>query len=152
MKCSLSISNFLEEIFPILLFSLFLCIDHLGRLSYLSLLFFGTLHSNGYIFPFLLCLSLLFSQLFVRLLQITFFPFCISFSWGWFWSLPPVQWFCTVVFTTSCTMSQTSIHSSSGTLSDLIPWIYLPLPQYNCKGFDLGHTWMVLWFSLLTSI
>ena len=25
-----------------------------GRLSYLSLLFFGTLHSNGYIFPFLL--------------------------------------------------------------------------------------------------
>ena len=30
--------------------------DHLGRLSYLSLLFFGTLHSDGYIFPFLLCL------------------------------------------------------------------------------------------------
>ena len=29
-------------------------IDHWGRLSYLSLLFFGTLHSNGYIFPFLL--------------------------------------------------------------------------------------------------
>ena len=35
-------------------------------LSYLSLLFFGTLHSNWYIFPFLLCFSLLFfSQLFV---------------------------------------------------------------------------------------
>ena len=33
-------------------FPLFLCIDHWGRLSYLSLLFFGTLHSNGYIFPF----------------------------------------------------------------------------------------------------
>ena len=30
MKCSLDISNFLEEIFPILLFSSFLCIDHLG--------------------------------------------------------------------------------------------------------------------------
>ena len=28
-------------------------------------------------------------------------------------------------------------------LSDLIPWIYLSLPLYNCKGFDLGHTWMV---------
>ena len=41
-------------------------IDHLRRHSYLSLLFFGTLHSNGYIFPFFLCLSLLFfSQLFL---------------------------------------------------------------------------------------
>ena len=29
--------------------------NHWGRLSYLSLLLFGTLHSNGYIFPFLLC-------------------------------------------------------------------------------------------------
>ena len=47
--------------------SMFVCIDHLGRLSYLSSLFFGTLHSNGGIFPFLLCLSLhFFSQLFVR--------------------------------------------------------------------------------------
>ena len=35
----------------------------LGRLSYLSLPFFGTLHSDGYVFPFLLCLSLLFSAL-----------------------------------------------------------------------------------------
>ena len=43
-------------VFPILLFPLFLCIDHWGRLSHLSLLFFGTLHSNGYIFPFLLYL------------------------------------------------------------------------------------------------
>ena len=28
-------------------------------------------------------------------------------------------------------------------LFDLIPWIYLSLPLYNCKGFDLSHTWMV---------
>ena len=42
------------------------------------------------------------------------------------------------------TMSWTSIHSSSGIcLSDLIPWIYLPLLLYNCKRFDLGHTLMV---------
>ena len=27
--------------------------------------------------------------------------------------------------------------------SDLIPWICLSLPLYNCKGFDLGNTWMV---------
>ena len=53
MKYSLGSSNFLEEIF-LLIFPVFLCTDHWGRLSYL-LLFFGTLHSNGYIFPFLLC-------------------------------------------------------------------------------------------------
>ena len=36
-------------------FPLFLCIGNLRRLSYLSLLFFGTLHSVVYIFAFLLC-------------------------------------------------------------------------------------------------
>ena len=46
------------------------------------MLFSRTLHSNGYIFLFLLCLSLLFfSQLFVRPPQITILPYCISFSW-----------------------------------------------------------------------
>ena len=95
MKCSLSISNFLEEIysFPFYCFPLFLCIDHWGRLSHLSLLFFETLHSDGYIFPFLLCFSLLFfSQLFVRPPKTTVFPFSISFSWGRSWSLPHVQY------------------------------------------------------------
>ena len=48
-----------------------------------------------------------------------------------------------VLIPASCTMSQTSIRSSSGTLSDLILWIYFSLSVYNCKGFDLGHTWMV---------
>ena len=66
--------------------------DYRGRLSYLSLLFFGTLHSDGYIFPFLLCLYLLFfSQLFVRCPQTIILPFCISFLWGSSQSLPPVQ-------------------------------------------------------------
>ena len=36
----------------------------------------------------------------------------------------------------SSTVSQISIHSSSGTLSDLIPWICLSLPLYNHKRFD----------------
>ena len=92
MKCSLGISNFFEEIFPILCFSLFLCIDHWGRLSYLSLLFSGILHSTVCIFPFLLCLSLLFlSRLFVRPPQTAILSSSISFSWGWSCSLPPVQ-------------------------------------------------------------
>ena len=63
MKCSLGTSNFLEEIsslFHSVVFPLFLCIDCWGRLSYLFLLFFGTLHSDAYMFPFLLCFSLLF--------------------------------------------------------------------------------------------
>ena len=48
--------------------------------------------------------------------------------------------------TASCTVLQTSIHSSSSTLANLVPWIYLPLPLYNHKGFYLGHTWMALVF------
>ena len=34
-----------------------------------------------------------------------------------------------VLIPVSCTMSQTSFHSSSGTLSDVIPWIYL---SFHC--------------------
>ena len=102
------------------------------RCSYLSLLLFGTLHSKEYIVPFLLFLSLLFlSKLFVRPLWTIILAFCISFSWEWSWSLPPVQ--CHkplfIVLQALC-------------LSDLIPWIYFSVPLYNRKRFDLGHTWM----------
>ena len=48
-----------------------------------------------------------------------------------------------VLIPLSYSVSQTSIHTSSGSLSDQIPWIYFSLPLYNCKGFDLGRTWMV---------
>jgi len=42
------------------------------------------LHAGVYIFPFLLCFSLLFfSQLFVRPPQTAILLFCISFPWGW---------------------------------------------------------------------
>ena len=80
---------------------LFALLIHLRRLFNLSLLFFGTLHSDGYIFPFLLCLlPLLFSQLFVRPPQTTF-AFLHFFFLGM------------VLITTSCTVSQTSVHSSA---------------------------------------
>ena len=46
-----------------------------------------------------------------------------------------------VLIIASCTMSWTSVHSPLGTLSDLIPWIYLSLPLYNRKG--------IWWYSLL---
>ena len=51
MKCSRGISNFLEEISSLSHSVVFLYFfDCWRRLSYLSLLFFRTLHSNGYIF------------------------------------------------------------------------------------------------------
>ena len=107
MKCFFGISNFLEEIsspsysdFP-----LFLCIVHWGRLSYLSLLFLGTLYSNMCIFTFPLCL---FSSLFSGICKASsdsHFAFLHFFFLGM------------VLITTSCIMSWTSFHSSSGTLS-----------------------------------
>ena len=102
--------------FPFYCFPLFLCINCWGRLSSLSLLLFGTLHWDVYIFPFLLCFSLLFfSQLFVRPPQTTILPFCISFAWGWSWSLLLVQFH-----------KPPSIVLQALCLLDIIPWIYLP--------------------------
>ena len=40
-----------------------------------------------------------------------------------------------VLIPVSCTMSWTSVHSSSGTLSDLAPSMYFSLPLYSHKGF-----------------
>ena len=144
MKCSLDISNFPEEIsnLPFYCFPLFLCVDNWERLFYLSLLFFGNLRSDGYTFSFLLCLSLLvFSQLFGRPFPTTILLCCISFSWGWSWSLPPIQ--CHkppfIVLQPLC-------------VSDLIPWTCMSLTLYNCKWFDLGHTGIAWWFSLCSSV
>ena len=99
MKYSLDISSFLEKIsslFHFMVFLLFLCIVHLRRPSYLYLLFSGTLHSFGCIFPFLPYLSILFlSSAVYKLSSETTLPSCISvsFSLGWFWSLSPVQYY-----------------------------------------------------------
>ena len=58
IKCSLGISNFLAEVFSlshsIAFLYFFALITEEGFL--ISLLLFGTLHSNRYIFPLLLCL------------------------------------------------------------------------------------------------
>ena len=98
-------------VFPILLFSS-ISLHWLLRKPFLSLLlFFRTLHSNGYIFPFLLCFLLLFySQLLVCPPQAAILCFCISFSWGWSWSLSLVQ----------CREPPSIVHQAL-TLSDLVP-------------------------------
>ena len=94
-KCFLGISNFPEGIsgiFPFYCFLLFLCIVHL-RLSCLSFLFSGVLRSVGFMFPFLLCLLLLFfSQLFLKDSSDNHFAFLhFFFPLGWLWSAPPIQ-------------------------------------------------------------
>ena len=89
---------------PAYCFPLFLCIDHWGRLSYLSLLFFKTLHLDGNIFPFLLCLSLLFAAI-CKASSDNHFAFLHFFFLG------------IVLIAASYTMSWTSVHSSSGTFS-----------------------------------
>ena len=81
MKCSLGISNFLEEISSL---------SH----SIVFLYFFALITEEG----FLICPCyspllwlLFFSHLFIRPPQTAILPLWISFSWGWSWSLSPVQ-------------------------------------------------------------
>ena len=113
-------SNFLEEI------------SSLSYSIFFPVYFFTLITEEGFISPcysFGLCIqmdisslfsfafSLFFCQLFVRPPQTTILPFCISFFWGWSWSLPLVQ----------CHEGP-SIVLHALCLSDLIPWIYLSLP------------------------
>ena len=136
MKCSLDISNFVEEIssishsvFPsIFYWFFFFCIVHLRRPSCLCLLFSEILHSLGCIFPFLSCLLLLFfPQLFQKPPDRATFASLHFFFFGMF------------LVTFCCTMLWASVHTSSGTLSDLILWIYLSFPLYNHKSIGLGY-------------
>ena len=104
------------------------------RTSYLSLLFSGTLHSLGYIFSFFLCLSLLFFLSYLlRPSQTTTLSSCISFGGGM------------VLVITSCTMLQTSVHSSSATLSTRSSPLNLSPPLYNHKQFECPNGFPVLW-------
>ena len=95
---------FLEELSSLScsIFSpLFLCIVHLRRASYLSLLFSETLHSVGYIFSSAIC----------KVSSDNHFSFLHFF------------FFTMVLVTVFCTMLGTSIHCSSQALCllDLIP-------------------------------
>ena len=115
MKCSLDISNFLEEISS-------LC--H----SVFSLYFFALDTEEG----FLLC-PILWKSIF-KWVYLSFSPLLLAsllysaickassdnhFAFLHFFFLGMV------LITVSCVMSWTSVHSSSGTLSELIPWISL---------------------------
>ena len=107
MKSSLDISNFLEEISSL---------SH----SIVLLYFFSLITEEGFLispcYSLELCLqmdiSFLFSLTFhfssfhsylLRPTQTTSLPFCISFSWVWSWSLPPVQCHKPPSWTVACT-------------------------------------------------
>ena len=97
--------------FPFYCFPLLLCTDHWGRLSYLSLL--AILWNSAF-----RCLYLSFSPLLFTSLLFT--AFCKAspdshFAFLHFFFLGMV------LIPISCTVSWTSIHSSSSTLSDLVP-------------------------------
>jgi len=123
MKCSFGISNFLEE-----------SLSH----SIVFLYFFALITEEGFLispcylsFSPLPLASLLFSAI-CKASSDSHFAFLDLFFLGCSWSLPLVQ--CheplPIVLQALC-------------LSDLIPWIYMSLLLYNCKGFDLGYTWVV---------
>ena len=124
---------------PILLFSSIYLHCSLGKMSLhlLDILWNSVFRWIYLSFSPLPFSSLLFSsQLFVMSPQTTILPFCISSSWRWFWSLPPVQ----------C-QEPLFILLQVLYLSDLISWIYFSLPLYNCKGFDLVVCDLVEWSS-----
>ena len=80
-------------VFPIVLFTS-ISLHCSFKKTFLSILLFsGTLHAVRCIFPFLSCFLLVFfPQLFVKTPpETTTLPSCIYCSWGWFWSLPPLQ-------------------------------------------------------------
>ena len=108
MKCSFGISNFLEEIsrlsHSIVFLYFFALVLRKAFLSLLAILWnsaFKWVYLSFSTLPFIF----FFSQLFERPPQTTILHFCISFFLGM------------VLIPASCTMSQTSVHSSSGILS-----------------------------------
>ena len=122
MKYSLGISNFFEVIlvFPIPVFSS-ISLHWSLRKAFLSLLaiLWNAAFKWIYLFFFPLPLASLLYSAICNASSDNHFAFLHFFFFGM------------VLITASCTMSWTSIYSSSGTLSDLIPWIYSSLPLYN---------------------
>ena len=103
---------------------------------------------------FLLCLSHLFSQLFVRPFQTTILPFCISFSWGWSWLLSPIQ--CheplSIVHQALCLPGTLSLKSISHFHCIVIKDLILVIPEWS-NGFpyflqfksEFGNKEFMIW-------
>ena len=131
MKYSLGITNFLEEISSLSHSVLFLYFFALiTEEDFLS--FYAVLWNSAFRWVYLPFSPLPFASLFFSAIckasSENHCAFLHFFSMGM------------VLIPVSCTMSRTSIHSSSGSLSiRSSPLNLLSLPLYNRKGFDLGH-------------
>ena len=114
MKCSLGISNFLEELSSL---------SH----SFVFLYFFLLIPEEGFLispcYSLGLCIPMGTSFLFS--FAFCFFSFHSKSSKDSHFAFLHLFFLGMVLILVSCTMSGTSVHSSSGSLSDLIPWIYL---------------------------
>ena len=151
MKCSFVISKFLEVIssLPIILF---FSISLHWSVSKVFLSLLAILWNSAFRWVYLFFSSLSSACLLLSVI-------CKASSDNYFAFL---QFFLLglVLVTASCTMSETFVHTSSGTLlSDLIPWIYLSLPLFNikklthyfagkvpssqCYGCSGSHVWML---------
>ena len=126
MKCSLGISNSLEAISSLSHSIVFLSLHWSLRKAFLSLL--AILWNSAFKWVYLSFSPLLFTSL-------LFSAICKASSDSHFAFLH--LFFLMVLIPVSCTMSRTSVHSSSGTLSIRSnPLIYLLLPLYNHKEFE----------------
>ena len=120
-------------IFPILLFSS-ISLHWSLRKAFLSLLviLWNSAFKWEYLsFSLLPFTSILFPTI-CKASSDNHFAFLHFFFLGMVWSLPPVQ----------C-HEPLSIVLQALCLLDITHWIYLSLLLYHCKGFDLGHTWVV---------
>ena len=113
-------------VFPILLFSS-ISLHWSSEKAFLSLLalFWNSAFRWAYLFFSPLPLASLHFSAICKASSNNYFTFFHFFFLGM------------VLITASCIVLQTFFHSSSGTLSGLIPWIYLSLPLFNHKRFDL---------------
>ena len=127
MKCSLGISNFLEEISSL---------SH----SIVFLYFFALTTEEGFLispcYSLELCIQMNISFLFY--FAFSFFSF-LNYLYGLLrqhFAFLHFFFLGMVLITASCKMSWTSIHRTSSSLSHLIPWICLSLPLYNNERYS----------------
>jgi len=144
MKYSLGISDILEEIsslsYSVVFLSFFALITEEGFLFLRAILWNSAFKWVYLSFSPLTLASLLF-MLFVRPPQKTILPFCMSFSWGWCWSLPAMQE--TGVWSLGQEdplEKEMATHSS--TLAWKIPWMEEPAGLQPMGSQRVRHDWV----------
>jgi len=130
MKCSLGISNFLEEI------------SNLSH-SIVFLYFFAPITEEGFLispyYSLELCIQMGMNLSFSPLPLVSLFSALCKTSSDNHFAFLHFFFLGMILITDSCTMSWTSVHSSSVTLSIRSNTLSL----YNHKGFDIDQTWIV---------